>query len=130
MCPEVELTPDMIPLVFMEGAELDQCLEINAMSYADAIAAKPKIAGLKNADPEQQLGCIKRVGFEEGIPLHKIRAFHFWLGVRHPLRGKSHDGQELSHRMDIVPRKLLGMVGRFWELLPRCVAAHLPVKMD
>ena len=82
-----------IPLVFMESQGISQCIEIGKMSFEEASFAEPKIEGVETLDPNEKLGCIKRVGFEQGIPLHKIRVFHFWQGMRHPLRSKQFDNR-------------------------------------
>jgi len=83
------LIPDFIPLVMMESKGTAECLALGSMTWAEATAAKPAIDGIELLDPKSKLGCAKRVGFEEGIPLHKIRTFHFWQGARHPLPSES-----------------------------------------
>ncbi|KAK1922888.1 hypothetical protein DB88DRAFT_493059 [Papiliotrema laurentii] len=76
---------DYIPLVIMEAQATDQCVMLGTINREIAAAAKPKVHGLEWLDPEAELGCAKRVGFEEGIPVQKIRSLHFWVGQRHPL---------------------------------------------
>lgn len=72
----------------METAGVSQCIELGKMTIQEAETYKQKIEGLETLREGEQLGCAKRVGFEEGIPLHKIRALHFWLGARHPIPGE------------------------------------------
>jgi hypothetical protein len=75
----------MVPLVFMESQGFDQCLAMSTHTRDSAAAAKPLIHGLEYA--AEPYGCAKRIGYEEGIPIHKIRSFHFWTGKRHVLPG-------------------------------------------
>jgi hypothetical protein len=88
-----------------------------------AAAAKPKVHGLEWLDPEAELGCAKRVGFEEGIPVQKIRSLHFWVGQRHPLPSKtllSHGFcRHITHRrLHALTGELHRLVRGHWELLP------------
>lgn len=115
----------------METAGVTQCLELGKLSRSEAKTAKNKIEGLDTLREGEKLGCAKRVGFEEGIPLHKIRALHFWLGARHPIPcelcnpfGRERCIDECSFY--IVAGELHWMVGRFRQLLPRCVTPFPP----
>ena len=84
------LTPctDLIPLIFMEGDDIDKCLKMHELTLEDAQGMMPPITGVEYLGAGERFGCAKRVGFEEGIPLVKVRILHFWVGQRHPLRGR------------------------------------------
>ena len=69
---------DSIKVYLAEGELIDQCVERNNTVYH----YDPMISG-DFQDPER-LGCIKRKGFEEGIPLWKLFAFQWWAHPRHP----------------------------------------------
>ncbi|ORX41229.1 hypothetical protein BD324DRAFT_613760 [Kockovaella imperatae] len=77
---------DIVKLVIMEAGNLEECMKLHSMTGAQAQTAMPSLDGLKWLDDDEQVGCIKRVGYEQGIPLLHTRAFHFWLGQRHPLK--------------------------------------------
>ena len=79
---------DFIPLIIMEATSVDQCLALGQSTLAEARGAKPKIEGLEHYSEGDKLGCAKRVGYEEGIPIQKIRSLHFWHDPRHPLPGE------------------------------------------
>lgn len=81
--------PDHITLVILEAVGTDQCLALGHSSMAELQAMEPKIEGLEAYSEEEKIGCAKRVGFEEGIPIQKIRSLHFWHDQRHPLPGQS-----------------------------------------
>ncbi|KAK8846591.1 hypothetical protein IAR55_005677 [Kwoniella newhampshirensis] len=78
---------DLVSLVFMESQGVSQCIDMGSLTKETAATRKPPIVGLQWIEGEEQLGCAKRVGFEQGIPLWKIRPLHFWYGTRHPLPG-------------------------------------------
>ena len=69
---------DSIKLYLAEGEVIDQCVDRNNTVYQH----DPMITG-DFQDPERR-GCIKRKGFEEGIPLWKLFAFQWWAFPRHP----------------------------------------------
>ncbi|CAD6581105.1 MAG: hypothetical protein TREMPRED_002924 [Tremellales sp. Tagirdzhanova-0007] len=79
--------PELIPLVFLESADLDQCLKLSRIDQQATEASTSPIEGIDQNEPGEKVGCVKQVGFESGIPVQKIRTFHFWNGQRHPLEG-------------------------------------------
>lgn len=93
----------------MEATGLDQCLALGQSTLAELEAMSPKIDGLQDYTEGDKLGCAKRVGFEEGIPVQKIRALHFWSDQRHPLPGERLGPWPLqlySHQDSQLPRKI------------------------
>lgn len=91
--PYVACLLDLIPLILMEAKDTEQCVELGHLTAEVARAAEPIVEGLETLPTEERLGCAKRVGFERGIPVQKIRSFHFWQGQRHPLPGWSVEGR-------------------------------------
>ena len=72
----------------MEGGDLDSCSAMRQIPKE--ISEELRIAEVEPSlvASEEGTGCLKRIGFEEGIPAVKIRILHFWPGQRHPLRGQ------------------------------------------
>lgn len=73
--------PDLVPIIIMEGAELTKCAQRNATNEYDT--GDDSVPGLWQSP--DRIGCIKRKGFEEGIPIWKIFALHFWQGTASPI---------------------------------------------
>jgi DNA mismatch repair protein MSH3 len=71
--------PEMIPVVILEGATLDKCIKRN-----DDAADETDDEGLTGKF-QDKIGCIKREGYEEGIPIWKTFVFHFWAGPATPM---------------------------------------------
>jgi hypothetical protein len=72
--------PDMVKTVIFEPLFGEQCAERNNDNYLDT----------EDDDAEAswqtgEKGCGRRVGFEDGIPLWKVFAYHFWTGPSGPL---------------------------------------------
>ncbi|WWD16534.1 hypothetical protein CI109_100961 [Kwoniella shandongensis] len=73
---------DKVAVVIWEGGEMKKCIDRNAENW-QSLEAGHTPGTFQEEDGK--FGCIKREGFEEGIPLHKSFAFHFWTGPAHPL---------------------------------------------
>jgi len=70
--------PELVRVIIWEGSILDDCVRRNEDNYLDT---EPHFA------PGQwqvgKKGCIKKPGFENGIPLWKSFSFHYWAGSAH-----------------------------------------------
>ena len=78
----------------MEVKDTQQCLSLGTLTRAQAKRADPAIEGIEWVREDQPLGCAKRRGFEQGIPIWKIRTQHWWHGGDgHPLRGEPGRGR-------------------------------------
>jgi len=69
--------PDLIPVVILESATLKNCIDRNTTTADETDDGE----GAWQTD----VGCIKRKGFEEGIPIWKTFPFHFWAGPATPM---------------------------------------------
>ena len=67
--------PDLVPIIIFENADLEDCIKRGNGGKLDSTHT----AG--------STGCIKRVGFERGIPIWKAFVLHFWAGSATPLGG-------------------------------------------
>jgi len=59
--------PDMIPIVIFEGSELDNCINRSPSHIDDT----ENDATPGYWQPRDRIGCIKKRGYEEGIPIWK-----------------------------------------------------------
>lgn len=73
--------PDLVPIVIFEGSDLDDCIKRNreTADQTDTVETPG------TWQPLDRIGCIRRKGFEEGIPIWKTFVFHFWAGPATPL---------------------------------------------
>ncbi|KAK8861557.1 hypothetical protein IAR55_002379 [Kwoniella newhampshirensis] len=74
--------PDKVAVILWEGGGLKECLARNEDTWQEQEVAH---TSGKFQEAEGRFGCMKREGYEEGIPLHKSFTFHFWEGPEHPL---------------------------------------------
>lgn len=73
--------PELIPIILWEGSWYEKCrkrMEDNYLETEDIWAP----GTWQNGSTK---GCIKRIGFESGIPVSKSFSFHFWHGAQPPL---------------------------------------------
>jgi DNA mismatch repair protein MSH3 len=73
--------PDLIPIIIFEGSELEKCVARNDETEDET--DDDSSPGLWQRP--DRIGCIKREGFEEGIPIWKSFAFHFWQHPASPI---------------------------------------------
>lgn len=97
--------PDMIPIVIWEGQLLERCIERTddnylSSEYADQFATGEWQTGTK--------GCIKKKGFEDGVPIWKSFVFHFWPSEASPLGHQWTLAPENYTRHDRVANYYLG----------------------
>ncbi|WVQ79142.1 hypothetical protein IAT38_001237 [Cryptococcus sp. DSM 104549] len=71
-----------VALVIWEYTELQRCLHRNETSWEEL--ETPLSRGTYQQD-EGRFGCIRREGYEDGVPLEKSFTLHFWEDARHPL---------------------------------------------
>lgn len=74
--------PDLVSTLLVESNILEACLNRNDMNYLDYahdISFPPDFM-----HPGRH-GCVKRPGYEEGIPIWKMFAWFWWEGGIHPL---------------------------------------------
>ncbi len=78
--------PDLVPIVIWEGKQFEDCSERNATNYRDDVDswACPEDCSWPD-DEDSPQGCLKRPGFEDGIPVWKTFVFHFWGDSQTPL---------------------------------------------
>jgi DNA mismatch repair protein MSH3 len=65
--------PDLVKIIIWEGSEYDKCFKRN-----DANHLETERDGADGSWQTGKKGCIKRTGFEDGIPVWKSFMFHFW----------------------------------------------------
>jgi len=74
--------PDLVSLLYVQPNTLDDCLARNNSNYLDL-----RLEGDFPTDWQTpgRHGCVKRPGYEEGIPLWKMMGWGWWEGPVHPL---------------------------------------------
>jgi len=70
----------LIPIIIWESDLLQKCTERNESNYIST-ENEYSSGGWQTGEK----GCIKRKGFESGIPIWKSFEFHFWGWADHPL---------------------------------------------
>lgn len=74
----------MIPLVINDAMEVKDCAaSVPNVPVADSPSSS-------SGEAPASTGCpyLKRVSTPNGIPVWKLRSYHFWLGQNHPLKGE------------------------------------------
>ncbi|WVQ74576.1 hypothetical protein IAR50_004177 [Cryptococcus sp. DSM 104548] len=112
---------DRVHNIIWEGTELDKCVK----RTKDTWESTEHVEGPGTWQQEDgRFGCIKRPGYEDGIPLGKSFTFHFWENPRHPL------GQQFT----LAPEDYAGWNGGAgnyflgYSLETRCRKVSLPAK--
>jgi hypothetical protein len=72
--------PERVQLILWEGGDFDDCLLRNETNYR-----KMDKSWASGGWQTERKGCIRREGFEDGIPIWKNFVFHFWGDNRWPL---------------------------------------------
>lgn len=72
--------PNLVKAILWESKAFGECRERNKTNYND-----PEHDNNKGTWQMGRKGCIKKEGFEEGIPIWKSFVFHFWVDNRSPL---------------------------------------------
>lgn len=73
--------PDLVTRILMEYSALEDCMKRGEDAEGDLLWTAVDYGGWQAG----RVGCIKREGFEEGIPAWLIHTFHGWAGPAHPL---------------------------------------------
>lgn len=73
--------PDMIPILLVQPGTIDRCIERNNSNYLDLDSAGFRTDWQKPG----RHGCVKREGYEEGVPLYKMLAWAWWEAAWHPM---------------------------------------------
>jgi hypothetical protein len=71
--------PDLVPVVIVESASLSYCIRRN-FDNADELDDDGNLGTWQD-----NVGCVKRQGFEDGIPIWKLFPLHFWAGPATPM---------------------------------------------
>lgn len=74
--------PELVSLLYVQPNTLDDCLARNNSNYLDL-----NREGDFPTDWQKpgRHGCVKRPGYEEGIPVWKMMGWGWWEGPVHPL---------------------------------------------
>jgi hypothetical protein len=94
--------PDLVVRIIAEASDIQRCAE-RTTEKRDNLD-QGDFDGWQNA----KIGCAKRTGFEDGIPLWKMHAFHFWAGPNHPLGSTFTLAPEDWHRLGTADSYYLG----------------------
>ena len=73
--------PDMIPIMLVQPGTIDRCIERNNSNYLDLDSAGFRTDWQRPG----RHGCVKKEGYEEGIPLYKMLAWAWWEAAWHPM---------------------------------------------
>jgi DNA mismatch repair protein MSH3 len=78
--------PDLVKTIIWEGEQLRRCIARNGTFFDEtAFPGEELIHSPGDWQNDLKKGCIKKEGYEEGIPLWKSFSFHFWPTNPHPL---------------------------------------------
>ncbi|WVW80125.1 hypothetical protein I302_102100 [Kwoniella bestiolae CBS 10118] len=75
---------DKVQTILWEGNQLDACSKRNESNW-ETFENDHTSGAFQNQTEVKKFGCIKKEGYEEGIPLEKSFTFHFWQGPSNPL---------------------------------------------
>lgn len=99
--------PDLVKMVIWEGSLYENCYKRNDENHLEQGADGGWQTGKK--------GCIKRTGFEDGIPVWKSFIFHYWRDAL------SH----LGHNWTLAPENYArGGIGNYY-LGEYCLSCHV-----
>lgn len=73
--------PDLIPIMLVQPGTIDKCIARNNSNYLDLESAGFRTDWQRPG----RHGCVKKEGFEEGIPLQKMLAWAWWEQAWHPM---------------------------------------------
>ncbi|KAK8846595.1 hypothetical protein IAR55_005681 [Kwoniella newhampshirensis] len=74
--------PDLIPILLLQPSNVEKCVARNNSYYLDQNLA----SGFPiDWETPGRHGCVKRVGYEEGIPLWKMFSWAWWEAPLHPM---------------------------------------------
>lgn len=76
--------------IIWDAVYLDRCIARDSSNYMELEAQEVYAPGdwqtaEAQGDTGGKIGCIKKEGYEEGIPVWKVFAFHYWRGAKSPL---------------------------------------------
>jgi DNA mismatch repair protein MSH3 len=73
--------PDMIPIALVQPDVIDRCIARNNSNYLDLESSGFRTDWQRPG----RHGCVKKEGYEEGIPLYKMLAWVWWEPAWHPM---------------------------------------------
>lgn len=74
-----------VRLLMLDNVYLERCIARSSENYLELESHEVYAPG----DWQDGVkGCIKKEGFEEGIPVWKVFIFHYWKGAKGPLGPK------------------------------------------
>lgn len=73
--------PDMIPMMLVQPDVIDRCIARNNSNYLDLESSGFRTDWQRPG----RHGCVKKDGYEEGIPLYKMLAWVWWEPAWHPM---------------------------------------------
>jgi hypothetical protein len=74
--------PDLVKLLYVQPQTLEDCLKRDASNFLDL---KQQATFPTDWQRPGRHGCVKKRGYEEGIPLWKMMEWIWWEGSNHPL---------------------------------------------
>jgi hypothetical protein len=81
--------PDHVKIVIWEGEQLRRCMARNDTHFDESVFKGEEMQHSPGTwQDDMKKGCIKKEGFEHGIPIWKSFSFHFWPTNPHPLGEK------------------------------------------
>lgn len=111
--------PELVERVIMEASDLEGCAH---RTPAHQDIGRPE----DYADwQHNRIGCIRRAGYEEGIPLWRIHSFHGWANPAHPLGANFTVSLEPFRELGIGRNYYLG-----YTIENRCMAIPVPEKKN
>jgi hypothetical protein len=81
--------PDLVQVIIWESEQMKRCMGRTETNHnMTELKGDEMIHSPDDWQKDLKKGCMKRAGFEDGIPLWKGFTFHFWPTPSHPLGEK------------------------------------------
>lgn len=78
--------PDLVKIIIWESAQMKRCMARDENNFNSSLIPDDEMSHSPDHwQKDMKKGCMKRKGFEDGIPLWKGFTFHFWPTPSHPL---------------------------------------------
>ena len=81
--------PDLVKVIIWESEQMRRCMARTGTNHdMTKLSDEEWVHSPDDWQKDMKKGCMKRQGFEDGIPLWKGFSFHFWPTPSHPLGEK------------------------------------------
>lgn len=94
-----QVLPDLVSTLLLEASSIANCVQRGVArkltdkeltNRVDLVGTPPGEEGswgwagmIEGTEKQEVVGCVRKRGYEEGIPIWKMHSFHFWGGPEH-----------------------------------------------